>query len=126
MATSGPRKVIYPVADLRPFEPSAELANDWINFQGSSLVLDNGATTLRAGWASELNPRLVTENVGSRYKERKANRTIMLAGGECYADNLSRGSVRSPFEGDLVVNFDIMVSPEHPAQPSQLSPGNRL
>lgn len=103
------RKPVYPILEARPFEPAPTLADDWANFQTSALVIDNGASTLRAGWSAEAGPRLVTENVATRYKERKGNRTVMLAGGEAYADNSSRGSIKSPFEGDLVVNFDVMV-----------------
>lgn len=34
----------------------------------------------------------------------------MLAGSEAYVDNVSKAAVKSAFEGDIVINFDPMVS----------------
>jgi actin-related protein 5 len=51
----------------------------------------------------------VVENVASKYRDRKFNQPVVLAGGEVYVDATSRAHVRTPFEGDTVCNFDVMV-----------------
>ncbi|ORY89031.1 hypothetical protein BCR35DRAFT_262595 [Leucosporidium creatinivorum] len=83
-------------------------ARDWANYASSAIVLDNGASNMRAGWATENAPRITSENVVAKYKDRKTNRNMLLAGSEAYADATSRGAVKSPFEGDVLVNFDQM------------------
>ncbi|SGY61894.1 BQ5605_C007g04619 [Microbotryum silenes-dioicae] len=72
------------------------------------IIIDNGSTTLRAGYAVDPNPSLIVDNLNSRYRDRKTNRTIMLAGQHVYADAASRSNIKSPHENDVVVNFDVM------------------
>lgn len=69
-----------------------------------------GATTLRAGWSTENSPRIIADNITSKYRERKTNKLITLAGSEAYVDSTSRSFMKSPFEADIVTNFDQMVS----------------
>ena len=68
-----------------------------------------GASTLRAGFASESYPSYTLDNLGAKYRDRKSNRTITLAGSEAFVDATSRAAIKSPFEGDVVCNFDQMV-----------------
>lgn len=67
---------------------------------------------MRAGFAiasTSLAPSLSFENVVSKFKERKKNNSIMLAGADCYSDPQSRTGLRSPFDGDVVTNLETMV-----------------
>ena len=75
----------------------------------TGLVIDNGATELRAGWTTDQSPRLRCENIVARYRERKAQKPILLAGAECYADATSKTNLKTPFDGDLLCNSDAMV-----------------
>lgn len=111
MATPVNRRHVYPIEELREAVEQPPPARDWANFASSAIVLDNGASTMRAGWAAENAPRIVSENVVAKYKDRKTNHNMLLAGSEAYADATSRGAVKSPFEGDVLVNFDQMVRP---------------
>ena len=85
------------------------------------LVIDNGASELRAGFAmgagaSDLTalaaaqPHVAFDNVVSRFRDRKSNTTFIVAGAEAYSDAQSRGSVRSAFDGDVLTAPDILVS----------------
>ena len=69
-----------------------------------------GASTLRAGFASDEYPSYTFDNIGAKYRDRKLNRVMTLAGSEAFVDATSRAAIRSPFEGDVVCNFDQMVS----------------
>lgn len=102
-------KLVYGIEETREAVKQPPASRDWSNFTSSAIILDNGASTMRAGWAAEGGPRIVSENVVARYKDRKSNRNILLAGSEAYADATSRAAVKSPFEGDVLVNFDQMV-----------------
>lgn len=111
MAMPAPGRRVYPMEELREAVQQPPPARDWANFTSSAIVVDNGASTMRAGWAAEDGPRIVNENVVARYKDRKTNRNVLLAGSEAYADATSRAAIKSPFEGDVLVNFDQMVRP---------------
>lgn len=69
-----------------------------------------GSFEFRAGFASASSPSVVFDNVVSKYRDRKKNINVLLAGGDAFADAQSRGSIRSPFDGDVVCGFDVMVS----------------
>jgi hypothetical protein len=68
-----------------------------------------GSSQLRAGWASESSPRLAIENLVARYKERKAPKTYCLVGNDVLADQGARAAAKSPFEGPVISNWDLMV-----------------
>ncbi|KAI5479257.1 actin-related protein 5 [Pseudohyphozyma bogoriensis] len=101
---------VFPIAEVKPYveAPPAAPADEWPSHQGSSIIIDNGATTLRAGWSTDKSPRYVLDNVTAKYRDRKTNRAVMLAGGEAYFDHTSRGVIRTPFEGDVVINLEQM------------------
>lgn len=108
---------VYPIPELHPLvlsPPSLPSYSTLLESTSSSsppiLCIDNGATSLRAGFSTSPNPYLELDNIGAKYKDRKLNTTVNLAGGEVYVDAASRSSTRVPFEGDVVCNFDVMVS----------------
>lgn len=104
---------VYPIPELAPVVPGPAGWHDYRSFHSTDAVLciDNGATTLRAGWGTERDPRIVVDNIAAKYKDRKFNRQVMLAGGEVFVDATSRANTRVPYENDVVVNFDAMVRP---------------
>lgn len=102
-------KLVYGIEESREAVRQPPAGRDWASFASSAIILDNGASSMRAGWSAEGAPRVVTENVIARYKDRKTNRNVLLAGHEAYADATSRASIKSPYEGDVLVNFDPMV-----------------
>jgi len=108
---------VYPIPDLHPLVPSPPSLPSYSSLLSSpsppTLCIDNGATTLRAGFTNLSQPYLDLENIGAKYKDRKLNTTVHLAGGEVYVDTASRSSTRVPYEGDVVCNFDVMVSSLH-------------
>lgn len=101
---------VYPIPELASAVAAPPTATDYAQFanQDSVLCIDNGATTLRAGWNREQDPRLAIDNLLSKYRDRKFNRSILLAGAEVYVDATSRAHVRAPHEGDIVTSPDVM------------------
>ncbi|KAJ2709258.1 Nuclear actin-protein involved in chromatin remodeling [Coemansia spiralis] len=78
---------------------------------GVPLVIDNGSDRCRAGWASEEDPRLEFESVAARYRNRKLSADpILLVGRSVHSDPIAKSSIRSPFDGGVVTNFDAMES----------------
>ncbi|KAI8143640.1 hypothetical protein BJV82DRAFT_668679 [Fennellomyces sp. T-0311] len=80
------------------------------SYMGSNtpIVIDNGSYQCRAGWATEKDPALIFDNVVSRYKDRKANVNMVSVGMDVYADPAGRSNARSPFDGNVVCDFDRM------------------
>ncbi|BGP57001.1 hypothetical protein JCM8202_004564 [Rhodotorula sphaerocarpa] len=101
---------VYPIPELAPVVAAPPAATDYARFRSPDTVLclDNGATMLRAGWSSEQDPRLQIDNLASKYRDRKSNRSVLLAGAEVYVDATSRAHVRAPHEGDVVTSADVM------------------
>ncbi|GAA6016342.1 hypothetical protein JCM11491_006824 [Sporobolomyces phaffii] len=101
---------VYPIPELHPLTLAPPALPSYSSLLSASPVLciDNGATSIRAGYSSSSDPYLDLDNIGAKYRDRKLNTTVNLAGGEVYVDAASRSSTRVPFEGDVVCNFDVM------------------
>ncbi|KAF9007940.1 actin-like protein Arp5p [Cyathus striatus] len=69
------------------------------------IVIDNGSSTLRWGWASSLLP-YTGPNVIAKYKERRTNKPLLLFGEGIDAESGARGQAKYPWEGDVLLNFD--------------------
>lgn len=84
--------------------------------EGTPIIIDNGSHELRAGFASasavaarKANPLVHYPNCVSKYRERKKNTQILLAGRDAYCETQARSAIKSPFDGDVVCNFDVVV-----------------
>ncbi|KAL2023080.1 hypothetical protein VTK56DRAFT_3990 [Thermocarpiscus australiensis] len=76
----------------------------------AAIVIDNGSSSVRAGWSFENNPRLAIPPIMSKYRDRKLGKTFSFAGQDCYADTTARGHIRNAFEAGtgIVSNWDVM------------------
>lgn len=73
------------------------------------LVIDNGSSSLRFGFATSTTPQ-VAPNIVSKYKERKAGKQLLLFGDAVDAESGARSQAKTPWEGDVLLNFDALVS----------------
>ncbi|SPO05993.1 probable ARP5 - Actin-related protein [Cephalotrichum gorgonifer] len=76
----------------------------------AAIVIDNGSSTLRAGWSFEDKPRLAIPPIMAKYRDRKAGKTYSFAGSDCYADTTAKSHIRSAFEAGtgIVTSWDAM------------------
>ncbi|KAM0325454.1 hypothetical protein ACHAQA_007441 [Verticillium albo-atrum] len=76
----------------------------------TAIVIDNGSSSVRAGWSFEDKPRMSMPPVMSKYRDRKAGKTYSFAGHDCYADANSRSHTRNAFEQGtgVITNWDSM------------------
>ncbi|KAK0643566.1 actin-like ATPase domain-containing protein [Cercophora newfieldiana] len=76
----------------------------------ASIIIDNGSSSVRAGWSFEAKPRLAIPPIMAKYRDRKLGRTFSFAGQDCYADTAARGHIRNAFEAGtgIVSNWDVM------------------
>ncbi|CAL8581431.1 Actin-related protein 5 [Xanthoria parietina] len=76
----------------------------------TAVVIDNGASLLRAGWSFDKSPRVAFPATVARYRDRKINRTVSYVGYNAYADATTRGQIRNAFEPgtSIVGNWDVM------------------
>ena len=75
--------------------------------QHTPLVIDNGATSFRFGFCDS-SPN-VTTNVVAKYKDRRTNKPVLLFGDAIDAESGAKGQSKTPWEGDVLLNFDAMV-----------------
>ena len=75
---------------------------------GTAIIIDNGSSTVRAGWQSDSSPRLQFPPLMARYTDRKLNRKLNFVGSEVYFDGTARGQARSVYEpgSNIVNNWD--------------------
>lgn len=81
---------------------------DDFRYQRTPLIIDNGATSLRFGFATASVPHSGL-NVVAKYKERKFNRPSLLFGEAIDSESGAKSQARSPWEGDVLLNFDALV-----------------
>ncbi|KAK4112300.1 ARP5-like protein [Canariomyces notabilis] len=76
----------------------------------AAIVIDNGSSSVRAGWSFESKPRLAIPPIMAKYRDRKLNKTFSFAGQDCYADTTARGHIRNAFEAGtgIISNWDVM------------------
>lgn len=76
--------------------------------QQTPLIIDNGSTNLRFGFASSSSPR-VGINAISKYKERRTNKPLLLFGDGIDGEPGAKNQAKTPWEGDVLLNFDALV-----------------
>lgn len=107
MSESIPEIVRIPGVTL----PNPLVPQSYDDFRGrdTPLVIDNGSTNLRFGFATSSQPFSVT-NVVSKFRERKSNKPLLLFGESIDVESGARAQARTAWEGDVLLNFDALVS----------------
>lgn len=77
--------------------------------KGTPLIIDNGSTNLRFGFATSTTPRSGL-NAIARYKERKQNKPLLLFGEGIDSESGAKSQTRTAWEGDVLLNLDALVS----------------
>lgn len=93
-----------------PSPPSVTDPDSYDDFrdQRTPLVIDNGSTNLRFGFATSSTPHFGW-NAISKYKERKFNQPLLLFGEGIESESGAKTQTRTPWEGDVLLNFDALV-----------------
>lgn len=75
----------------------------------SAIVIDNGSSSVRAGWQGDNTPRLQFPPLMARYTDRKMNRKLCFIGSEIYFDGTARGQAKNVYEpgSNIVNNWDV-------------------
>lgn len=92
-----------------PIPPSPQFPDSYENHrgQGTPLIIDNGATTLRFGFCTSDSPKF-GPNIISKYKDRKTNKPLVLFGDAVDTEPGARNQAKTPWEGDILLNFDAL------------------
>ncbi|XP_071710469.1 actin-related protein 5-like [Rutidosis leptorrhynchoides] len=76
------------------------------------IVIDNGASYFRIGWAGESEPRIIFRNIVQRPRHKITGETITIVGDHDPAllryFDCTRSGPRSAFDNDVVFQFEIM------------------
>ncbi|KAI0716103.1 actin-like ATPase domain-containing protein [Cerioporus squamosus] len=71
------------------------------------LCIDNGSTHLRFGFCTSESPRTGL-NMVAKYKERRTNKPLLLFGEGIDVEGGARSQAKTPWEGDVLLNFDAL------------------
>ncbi|KAF9040596.1 chromatin remodeling complex subunit [Panaeolus papilionaceus] len=79
------------------------------NYRGTQtpIIIDNGSTNFRWGFGSSAEP-FTNLNSVAKHKERKTNKPLLLFGEAIDAESGARGQAKTPWEGDVLLNFDAL------------------
>ena len=75
----------------------------------TAIVIDNGSSSVRAGWQTDSSPRLQFPPLMARYTDRKLNRKLTFIGSEIYFDGTARGQAKNVYEpgSNIINNWDV-------------------
>ncbi|GMI90297.1 ACTIN-RELATED PROTEIN 5, actin-related protein 5 [Hibiscus trionum] len=96
-----------------PFISKIQRQTDYNRFPSSTpIVIDNGASYFRIGWAGETEPRVIFRNIIQRPRHKTTGETVTVVGDHDTAllryFDCTRSGPRSAFDGDVVFQFEIM------------------
>ncbi|KAJ7960134.1 Actin-related protein [Quillaja saponaria] len=76
------------------------------------IVIDNGASYFRIGWAGETDPRIIFRNIVQRPRHKTTGETVTIVGDHDPAllryFDCTRSGPRSAFDSNVVYQFEIM------------------
>ncbi|XP_031260599.1 actin-related protein 5 [Pistacia vera] len=96
-----------------PFISKIKRQTDYNLFPSSTpIVIDNGASYFRIGWAGETEPRVIFRNIVQRPRHKTTGETVSIVGDHDPAllkyFDCTRSGPRSAFDNDVVYQFEIM------------------
>ncbi|XP_017984833.1 PREDICTED: actin-related protein 5 isoform X1 [Theobroma cacao] len=96
-----------------PFISKIQRQTDYDLFPSSTpIVIDNGASYFRIGWAGENEPRVVFRNIVQRPRHKATGETVTIVGDHDPAllryFDCTRSGPRSAFDSNVVFQFEIM------------------
>ncbi|KAI4307614.1 hypothetical protein L6164_030785 [Bauhinia variegata] len=96
-----------------PFISKIQRQSDYTLFDSTTpIVIDNGASYFRIGWAGETDPRVVFRNIVQRPRHKSTGETVTIVGDHDPAllkyFDCTRSGPRSAFDSNVVYQFEIM------------------
>ncbi|KAK2984334.1 hypothetical protein RJ640_009363 [Escallonia rubra] len=96
-----------------PFISKIQRQTDYSRFPSSHpIVIDNGGSYFRIGWAGEANPRVIFRNIVQRPRHKTTGETVTIVGDHDPAllkyFDCTRSGPRSAFDSNVVYQFEIM------------------
>ncbi|XAR72004.1 hypothetical protein NMG60_11018490 [Bertholletia excelsa] len=96
-----------------PFFSKTQRQSDYSLFASTCpIVIDNGGSYFRIGWAGETDPRIIFRNIVQRPRHKATGETVTIVGDHDPAllkyFDCTRSGPRSAFDSDVVYQFEIM------------------
>ncbi|KAJ1389405.1 Actin family [Sesbania bispinosa] len=96
-----------------PFISKIKRQSDYSLFSSSTpIVIDNGASYFRIGWAGETEPRVIFRNIVQRPRHKVTGETVTIVGDHDPAllkyFDCTRSGPRSAFDNNVVYQFETM------------------
>ncbi|XP_027329744.1 actin-related protein 5-like isoform X1 [Abrus precatorius] len=102
-----------------PFVSKIDRQSDFNDFSSQTpIVIDNGASYLRIGWAGESEPRVIFRNIVLRPRHKVTGETVTVVGDPDPAllkyFDCTRSGPCSAFDNNVVYQFETMEYIDHP------------
>lgn len=101
-----PPQKIYPLRDITPPQKPEPFYDNYK--PNVPIAVDIGSSQFRIGLTNSPEPNNVFPTAVARYRDRKSAQSITLVGHDVYRDLSLRSSIRSPFDGPVITNWDYM------------------
>ncbi|KAG8880507.1 Nuclear actin-protein involved in chromatin remodeling [Tulasnella sp. 331] len=102
---------IFLLSELQPIARPLALENEERYGDHASaqtpIVIDNGSTSFRYGWATSPEPS-VAPNLVAKYRDKRNNQPFLLFGDAVDIDPQARAVAKSPWEGDHLNSFEAL------------------
>ncbi|ODV94205.1 hypothetical protein PACTADRAFT_44513 [Pachysolen tannophilus NRRL Y-2460] len=103
-----PPQKVYPLRDLAPTTQPEYISTDYS--ENVPIAIDLGKSETRVGLVNGAMPSHRFPTIVSRYRDRKLTKTLTIVGNDIYLEPSVKSSSKSPFDGNLVTNWDYVES----------------
>ncbi|ODQ66459.1 actin-like ATPase domain-containing protein [Nadsonia fulvescens var. elongata DSM 6958] len=101
-----PPPLVYKIRDAQPTLEPEPVTHGWK--AGLPIAIDLGSYQTRIGYTSSDLPSHIFPTLSSKLRDRKISKTYHLVGNDIYLDNAARQTARSPFDGNILANWDLV------------------
>lgn len=96
-----------PINLLKDAIPPASYEPFYQNYEtGVPIALDMGTSSWKVGVTNSSEPNNVFPSIVSKYRDRKAAKTLTIVGNECFLDASVKQAAKNPYDGQFVTNWD--------------------
>lgn len=96
-----------PIHLLKDATPPANYEPFYQNYErGVPIAIDMGTASWKIGLTNSPDPNNVFPSIVSKYRDRKAAKTLTIVGNDCYYDASVKQAAKNPYDGQFVTNWE--------------------
>lgn len=92
---------------LKDAIPPAKIEPFYDNYQQNvPIALDLGTSSWKIGLTNSTQPNNIFPSIVSKYRDRKAQKSLTLVGNDCLFDPSVKQHAKNPYDGQFITNWD--------------------